>query len=124
MAEATQVEAPAKPSPEEKRAAAEAEVDALVKKGLKALDEFEKLDQKQVDRIVAKASVAALNKHLVLAKMAVDETGRGLVEDKATKNIFACEHVTHYMAGQKTVGLIREDEASTRSPSRSASSPA
>ena len=110
MAEATQVEAPAKPSPEEKRAAAEAEVDALVKKGLKALDEFEKLDQKQVDRIVAKASVAALNKHLVLAKMAVDETGRGLVEDKATKNIFACEHVTHYMAGQKTVGLIREDE--------------
>ena len=42
--------------------------------------------------------------------MAVDETGRGLVEDKATKNIFACEHVTHYMAGQKTVGLIREDE--------------
>ena len=89
MAEATQVEAPAKPSPEEKRAAAEAEVDALVKKGLKALDEFEKLDQKQVDRIVAKASVAALNKHLVLAKMAVDETGRGLVEDKATKNIFA-----------------------------------
>ena len=110
MAEATQVETPAKPSPEEKRAAAEAEVDALVKKGLKALDEFEKLDQKQVDRIVAKASVAALNKHLVLAKMAVDETGRGLVEDKATKNIFACEHVTHYMAGQKTVGLIREDE--------------
>ena len=58
-----------------------------------------------VDRIVAKASVAALNKHLVLAKMAVDETGRGLVEDKATKNIFACEHVTNYMAGQKTVGI-------------------
>ena len=110
MAEATQVEAPAKPSPEEKRAAAEAEVDALVKKGLKALDEFEKLDQKQVDRIVAKASVAALNKHLVLAKMAVEETHRGLVEDKATKNIFACEHVTNYLAGQKTVGIIREDD--------------
>ena len=71
MAEATQVEAPAKPSPEEKRAAAEAEVDALVKKGLKALDEFEKLDQKQVDRIVAKASVAALNKHLVSRRLAV-----------------------------------------------------
>ena len=38
--------------------------------------------------------------------MAVDETGRGLVEDKATKNIFACEHVTNYLAGQKTVGII------------------
>ena len=110
MAEATKAEAPTKPSPEEKQAAAEAEVDALVKKGLKALDEFEKLDQKQVDRIVAKASTAALNKHLVLAKMAVDETGRGLVEDKATKNIFACEHVTNYLAGQKTVGIIREDD--------------
>jgi len=103
-------EEPTKPTPEEKLAAAEAEVDALVKKGLKALDEFEKLDQKQVDRIVAKASVAALNKHLVLAKMAVEETHRGLVEDKATKNIFACEHVTNYLAGQKTVGIIREDD--------------
>ncbi len=103
-------EEPTKPTPEEKLAAAEAEVDALVKKGLKALDEFEKLDQKQVDHIVAKASVAALNKHLVLAKMAVEETHRGLVEDKATKNIFACEHVTNYLAGQKTVGIIREDD--------------
>ena len=109
MADAKKEE-PTKPTPEEKLAAAEAEVDALVKKGLKALDDFEKLDQKQVDRIVAKASVAALNKHLVLAKMAVDETGRGLVEDKATKNIFACEHVTNYLAGQKTVGIIREDD--------------
>ncbi|WP_044087839.1 bifunctional acetaldehyde-CoA/alcohol dehydrogenase [Bifidobacterium bombi] len=90
--------------------AATDEVDVLVQRALKALDEFERLDQKQVDRIVAKASVAALNKHLVLAKMAVDETGRGLVEDKATKNIFACEHVTHYLSGQKTVGIIREDD--------------
>ena len=47
MAEATKAAAPTKPSPEEKQAAAEAEVDALVKKGLKALDEFEKLDQKR-----------------------------------------------------------------------------
>ena len=96
--------------PRREAAAAEAEVDALVARAKKALDEFENLDQKQVDRIVAKASIAALNKHLVLAKMAVDETGRGLVEDKATKNIFACEHVTNYLAGQKTVGIIREDD--------------
>ncbi|KFI44868.1 acetaldehyde dehydrogenase / alcohol dehydrogenase [Bifidobacterium bohemicum] len=89
---------------------AEQEVNELVDKGVEALSQFEELNQTQVDRIVAKASVAALNKHLVLAKMAVDETGRGLVEDKATKNIFACEHVTHYLACQKTVGLIREDD--------------
>ncbi|EPI42192.1 aldehyde-alcohol dehydrogenase 2 [Gardnerella vaginalis JCP8522] len=89
---------------------AKQEVDELAKKAKVALDEFEKLNQAQVDRIVAKASIAALNKHLVLAKMAVDETGRGLVEDKATKNIFACEHITHYLAGQRTVGIIREDD--------------
>ena len=110
MAEAKKKVEATKPTPEEKQAAAEAEVDALVARAKKALDEFENLDQKQVDRIVAKASIAALNKHLVLAKMAVDETGRGLVEDKATKNIFACEHVTNYLAGQKTVGIIREDD--------------
>ncbi|RIY21900.1 bifunctional acetaldehyde-CoA/alcohol dehydrogenase [Bifidobacteriaceae bacterium VN002] len=89
---------------------AKQEVDELAKKAKVALDEFEKLNQAQVDRIVAKASIAALNKHLVLAKMAVEETGRGLVEDKATKNIFACEHITHYLAGQRTVGIIREDD--------------
>ena len=69
--------------------AAQQEVDQLVTKATHALDEFEKLNQQQIDHIVAKASVAALNKHLVLAKMAVDETGRGLVEDKATYHIFA-----------------------------------
>ncbi|MFT9232645.1 MAG: hypothetical protein ABF515_08485, partial [Bifidobacterium sp.] len=63
--------------PQESTAAAE--VDALVRRGLVALKEFEDLDQIKVNRIVAKASIAALNKHLVLAKMAVDETGRGLV---------------------------------------------
>lgn len=93
-----------------KTLSAEKEVNDLVVKAKKALDEYEKLNQAQVDRIVAKASVAALNKHLFLAKMAVDETGRGLVEDKATKNIFACEHITHYLAGQKTVGIINEDD--------------
>ncbi|NEG96418.1 bifunctional acetaldehyde-CoA/alcohol dehydrogenase [Bifidobacterium sp. SMB2] len=89
---------------------AEQEVDALVKKAQVALRKFEELNQEQVDHIVAKASVAALNKHLVLAKLAVEETKRGLVEDKATKNIFACEHITNYLAGQKTVGIIREDD--------------
>ncbi|MFT8705453.1 MAG: hypothetical protein ABF805_08805, partial [Bifidobacterium sp.] len=47
---------------------AEREVDALVTRGLVALKKFEDLNQEQVDHIVAKASIAALNKHLVLAK--------------------------------------------------------
>src|SRR5690625_7846002 len=41
---------------------------------------------------------------------AIDETGRGVFEDKAVKNIFACEHVTHSMAEMRTVGVIRRDE--------------
>ncbi|MDN6424589.1 MAG: aldehyde dehydrogenase family protein, partial [Bifidobacterium crudilactis] len=86
------------------------EVDALVSRGLVALKKFERLNQEQVDRIVAKASIAALNQHLVLAKLAVEETGRGLVEDKATKNIFACEHVTNHLVKQRTVGVISEDD--------------
>lgn len=51
MAEAKKKVEATKPTPEEKQAAAEAEVDALVTKALKALDEFEALDQKQVDQI-------------------------------------------------------------------------
>ncbi|MFT8331457.1 MAG: hypothetical protein ABF614_08350, partial [Bifidobacterium psychraerophilum] len=50
---------------------AEREVDTLVSRGLVALNKFERLNQEQVDRIVAKASIAALNQHLVLARLAV-----------------------------------------------------
>ena len=72
---------------------AQAEVNTLVANGLTALDDFRKLNQEQIDYIVAKASIAALDKHGVLAMPAVEETGRGVFEDKATKNLFACENV-------------------------------
>ena len=86
-------------TPEEKLAQAQAHVDELVQKGLVALEEFRKLNQEQVDYIVAKASVAALDAHGILAAHAVEETGRGVFEDKATKNLFACEHVVNNMRG-------------------------
>ena len=94
----------------DKQAEAEAHVDTLVRRGLKALDEFRQLNQEQVDYIVAKASVAALDQHGVLAKHAHEETRRGVFEDKATKNLFACEHVVNNMRHTKTVGVISEDE--------------
>ncbi|HFI0350798.1 TPA: bifunctional acetaldehyde-CoA/alcohol dehydrogenase [Streptococcus suis] len=97
-------------SPEEKLAEARAHVDELVQKGLVALEEFRLLNQEQVDYIVAKASVAALDQHGVLAMHAHEETGRGVFEDKATKNLFACEHVVNNMRHTKTVGVIGEDE--------------
>ena len=88
------------------KAAAEAEVDALVKKGLKALDEFASFTQDQIDYIVAKMSVAGLDHHGSLARMAIEETHRGVFEDKATKNLYACEYVVNNMRHLKTVGII------------------
>ena len=96
-------------TPEEKKLAAEKHVDGLVQKALVALEEMRKLNQEQVDYIVAKASVAALDAHGILAQHAVEETGRGVFEDKATKNLFACEHVVNNMRGVKTVGVIEDD---------------
>ncbi|MGY3517408.1 bifunctional acetaldehyde-CoA/alcohol dehydrogenase [Micromonospora sp. PTRAS2] len=88
----------------------DAMVDALVSDGLKALAEYDRFTQEEIDRIVRKASVAALDRHAELARLAVTETGRGVFEDKAVKNIFACEHVTHSMARVRTVGIISRDE--------------
>ena len=85
------------------------EIDTLVARAQAALAEYAAFDQDQVNLLVKKASVAALNQHGALAKLAVEETGRGVFEDKAVKNIFACEHVTHSMAPMKTVGVVHED---------------
>src|SRR5574344_11024 len=94
---------------EEKTLDYQSEVNLLVKKAGKALDEFLALNQEQVDYIVAKCSVAGLDHHGDLAKKAVDETKRGIFEDKATKNLFACEYVVNNMRHLKTVGVISED---------------
>ena len=89
---------------------AQAEVNRLVEKGLVALEQFRQLNQDPVNYIVAKASVAALDQHGVLAMHAYEETGRGVFEDKATKNLFACEYVVNNMRHLKTVGIISEDD--------------
>ena len=85
-------------------------IDALVEGAQAALAEYASFTQEQVDHIVKKASVAALHHHGDLAVMAVEETKRGLFEDKAVKNMFACEHVTNSIINQKTVGVISHDE--------------
>ena len=84
-------------------------INNLVDKATKALDEYMNLDQAQVDYIVKKCSVAALDEHGSLALAAVEETKRGIFEDKATKNLFACEYVSKNMRDLKTVGIINED---------------
>ncbi|WP_129339610.1 bifunctional acetaldehyde-CoA/alcohol dehydrogenase [Cellulomonas endophytica] len=85
-------------------------IDELVANATKALAEYSRFTQEDVDHLVKKAAVAALDQHGRLAQLAVEETGRGVFEDKAVKNIFACEHVTNSMAGLKTVGVVSRDE--------------
>ncbi|HEY5834792.1 MAG TPA: bifunctional acetaldehyde-CoA/alcohol dehydrogenase [Streptomyces sp.] len=85
-------------------------VSRLVGRGTRALTAFAGLDQEQIDHIVAKASVAALDHHTHLARLAVEETGRGVFEDKAAKNMFASEHVVHSLSRMKTVGVIARDD--------------
>ena len=87
-------------------------VDELVRKASVALDKFVGLDQEAVDFIVAKCSVAGLDAHGILAEAAVNETGRGVFEDKAVKNLFACEYVTKNLRHLKTVGVVSEDPLS------------
>jgi len=87
-------------------------IDGLVANAAKALAEYARFTQEDVDHLVKKAAVAALDQHGELARHAVEETGRGVFEDKAVKNIFACEHVTNSMRSLKTVGVISRDDLS------------
>lgn len=85
-------------------------VDELMIKAKKASKEYMKLDQEQVDDIIKAMSMAGLEHHMELAKMAVEETGRGIYEDKITKNMFATEYVYHSIKYDKTVGVINKNE--------------
>ncbi|MCU6709800.1 bifunctional acetaldehyde-CoA/alcohol dehydrogenase [Paenibacillus sp. J5C_2022] len=84
-------------------------IDRLVERARKAQEQFMSLSQEQVDHIVQKMALAGLDKHMQLAKMAVEETGRGVYEDKITKNIFATEYIYHSIKYDKTVGIIESN---------------
>ncbi|WML39927.1 bifunctional acetaldehyde-CoA/alcohol dehydrogenase [Neobacillus sp. OS1-2] len=85
-------------------------IDVLVENGLMALEEFRGFDQEMVDEIVKQMALAGLDQHMPLAKLAVEETGRGVYEDKIIKNMFATEYVYHNIKYDKTVGIINENE--------------
>ncbi|NLY42800.1 MAG: bifunctional acetaldehyde-CoA/alcohol dehydrogenase [Clostridiaceae bacterium] len=86
------------------------EIEQLVERGKMALKEMVKLTQEQVDHIVKEMAMAGLENHMRLAKLAIEETKRGVYEDKIIKNLFATEHVYHSIKYQKTVGIIDENE--------------
>lgn len=100
----------ANPVSEEERNRISKMIDDLVEKAKTASKEYMRLDQDQIDNIVKQMSMAGLEHHMELAKMAVEETGRGIYEDKITKNMFATEYVYHSIKYDKTVGVISENE--------------
>lgn len=100
----------AKEVSEEERKRIEEMIDSLVERAKKASEEYMKLDQEQVDEIVKQMAMAGLEHHMELAKMAVEETGRGIYEDKITKNMFATEYIYHSIKYDKTVGVIEDNE--------------
>lgn len=88
----------------------QAMVNELAAKAKVALDEYMKLDQEQIDKIAHAMALAGLDKHTYLAKLAVEETGRGVYEDKIIKNLFATEYIWHDIKSLKTVGVIDDNE--------------
>ena len=85
-------------------------IDNLVKKANIAMEEMMKLNQEEIDNIVQVMAKAGLENHIKLAKLAVEETKKGVFEDKVTKNIFATEYIYNDIKYKKTVGVIDENE--------------
>ena len=77
----------------------------------KAQKEFSKYTQEQVDKIFQAAAIAANQNRIPLAKMAVEETGMGVIEDKVIKNHYAAEYIYNKYKDEKTCGVIEEDES-------------
>ena len=85
-------------------------VDTLVKNANEALKAYMELTQEQVDEITKAMALAGVSEHMNLARLAIEETGRGIFEDKVIKNIFATEYVYHSIKYDKTVGIIEDND--------------
>lgn len=85
-------------------------IDQQVEKAQKALDAFMSYTQEEIDHICHEMALAGIRAHMPLAKMAVEETGRGVYEDKVIKNLFSTEYIWNTIRDEKTVGVIRHDE--------------
>ena len=86
-------------------------LEKALKRLRKAQNEFSHYTQEQVDKIFAAAAIAANKARIPLAKMAVEETGMGVVEDKVIKNHYAAEYIYNAYRNTKTCGVIEEDKA-------------
>ena len=85
--------------------------EAMLEKVRSAQKKFASFSQEQVDRIFKAAATAANQARIPLARMAVEETGMGVVEDKVIKNHYASEYIYNAYKNLKTCGVIHRDEA-------------
>ena len=84
-------------------------IDTLAENAQVALSVLATKSQEEIDHIVHEMSMAAVEHHMSLAKHAYEETGRGVYEDKAIKNLYASEYIWNSIKDNKTVGVIGED---------------
>lgn len=84
-------------------------IDDLVAQAAEAFKALSSLSQEEIDSIVKEMALAGLDQHMPLAKQAVEETGRGVYEDKIIKNIFATEYIYNAIKHNKTIGVINEN---------------
>ncbi|WP_025720352.1 bifunctional acetaldehyde-CoA/alcohol dehydrogenase [Paenibacillus sp. 1-18] len=94
----------------QKEQSAEQYIQTLIDRANRAQQAFMSMNQEQIDEIVQAMALAGMDKHMHLAKLAVEETGRGVYEDKITKNMFATEYVYHSIKNEKTVGVIEDND--------------
>ncbi|MDE9496902.1 bifunctional acetaldehyde-CoA/alcohol dehydrogenase [Xenorhabdus bovienii] len=87
-----------------------AELNELIARVKKAQREFANFSQEQIDRIFRAAALAAADARIPLAKLAVAESGMGIVEDKVIKNHFASEYIYNAYKDDKTCGILSEDK--------------
>lgn len=86
-------------------------LEKLIEKVRKAQKEYSKFSQEEVDKIFLAAAIAANNARIPLAKLAVEETGMGVVEDKVIKNHYASEYIYNKYKNEKTCGVVFEDKS-------------
>lgn len=86
------------------------ELDFLINRVKNAQKIYSSFSQQQVDKIFKAAALAANNMRIPLAKLTVEETGMGIVEDKVIKNHFASEYIYNKYKNSKTCGIIEQDE--------------
>ena len=83
--------------------------DEYIGKAILAAAEFQQINQKQTNKIVKAVYKAALAERVRLAKMAAEETGLGVWQDKVVKNVLASQLVYEDIKEEKTVGIISSD---------------